>query len=139
MRCFVKVWQKKKPCCIKAVLADLKHGHDRILKHVFLNHFGNVCWKNDYIPYVHWIITWIWLFVNFYYLHWTFGLFQVRRQDAEKMLSNMILASLLLTWDKAMTCMTDSVVYVLILSCFICPGFSVAQVGNYSFIFRDAG
>ena len=70
-----------------------------------------------------------------------FGLFQVGREDAEKMLSNMVLASLLSTWNKAITYVTDSIVYVFILSYFKCPGLlnSVAQVGNYSFIFRDAG
>ena len=36
-----------------------------------------------------------------------FGLLQVGRQDAEKMLSNVVLASLLSTWNKAITYMTD--------------------------------
>ena len=70
-----------------------------------------------------------------------FGLFQVGRQDAGKMLSNMVLASFMLTWNIAITCMTDSIVCVFILSYFKCLGllYSVAQVGNYSFIFRNAG
>ena len=70
-----------------------------------------------------------------------FGLFQVGRQDAEKMLSNMVLASLLSTRNIAITYMTDSIVCDFILSYFKCLGllYSVAQVGNYSFIFRDAG
>ena len=68
-----------------------------------------------------------------------FGLFQVRRQDAGKMLSNMVLTSLLSTWNIAITYMTDSIVCVFILSYFKCLGllYSVAQVGSYSFIFRD--
>ena len=44
-----------------------------------------------------------------------FGLFQVGREDAEKMLPNMVLASLLSTWNKAVTYMTDFIVYVFIL------------------------
>ena len=65
-----------------------------------------------------------------------FGLFQIGRQDAGKMLSNMVLASLLSTWNIA-----DSIVCVFILSYFKCLrlSYSVAQVGDYSFIFRDAG
>ena len=70
-----------------------------------------------------------------------FGLFQVGRQDAGKMLSNMVLASLLSTWNIAITYMTDSIVCDFILSYFKCLGllYLVAQVGNYSFIFRDVG
>ena len=70
-----------------------------------------------------------------------FGLFQVGRQDAEKMLSIMALGSLLSTWNIAITHMTDSIVCVFILSYFKCLRllYSVAQVGNYSFIFRDDG
>ena len=44
-----------------------------------------------------------------------FGLFQVGREDAEKMLPNMVLPSLLSTWNKAVTYMTDFIVYVFIL------------------------
>ena len=44
-----------------------------------------------------------------------FGLFQVGREDAEKLLPNMVLASLLSTWNKAVTYMTDFIVYVFIL------------------------
>ena len=60
-----------------------------------------------------------------------FGLFQVGRQDAGKMLSNMVLASLLSTWNIAITYMTDSIVCDFILSYFKCLGllYSVAQVG----------
>ena len=45
------------------------------------------------------------------------------------------------TWNVAKTYMTDSIVCVFILSYFECLGllYSVAQVGNYSLIFRDAG
>ena len=70
-----------------------------------------------------------------------FGLFQVGRQDAEKMLSIMALGSLLSTWNIAITHMTDSIVCVFILSYFKCLRllYSVARVGNYSFIFRDDG
>ena len=70
-----------------------------------------------------------------------FGLFQVGRQDAGKMLSNMVLASLLSSRNIAITYMTDSIVCDFILSYFKCQGllYSVAQVGNYSFIFRDVG
>ena len=70
-----------------------------------------------------------------------FGLFQIGRQDAGKMLSNMVLASLLSTWNIAITYMTDSIVCDFILSYFKCLGllYLVAQVGNYSFIFRDVG
>ena len=53
-----------------------------------------------------------------------FGLFQVSRQDSGKMLSNMVLASLLSTWNIAITYMTDSIVYVFILS-FLCFSFIV--------------
>ena len=55
-----------------------------------------------------------------------FGLFQVGR---------------LSTWNIAITYMTDSIGCVFILSYFKCLGllYSVAQVGSYSFIFRDAG
>ena len=69
------------------------------------------------------------------------GLFQVGRQDAGKMLCNMVLASLLSNWNIAITHMTDAIVCVFILSYFKCLGllYSVAQVRNYSFIFRDAG
>ena len=43
-----------------------------------------------------------------------FGLFQVGKQDAGKILSNMVLASLLSTWNIAITYMTDSVcVFIL--------------------------
>ena len=70
-----------------------------------------------------------------------FGLFQVGRRDAEKILSNMVLASLLSTWIIAITYMTDSTVCVFILSYFKSLEllYSVTQVSNYSFIFRDAG
>ena len=70
-----------------------------------------------------------------------FGLFQVGRQDVGKMLSNMVLGSLLSTWNIDIAYMTDSIVCVFILSYFKCLGLlcSVAQVGNYCFILRDAG
>ena len=70
-----------------------------------------------------------------------FGLFPVGREDAGMMLSNMVLASLLSAWNIAITYITDSIVFVYILSSFKYLGllFSVAQVGNYPFIFRDAG
>ena len=70
-----------------------------------------------------------------------FGLFQVGRQDTGKMLSKMVLACLFIMCNTVITYMTDSIVFVFILSCFKCLGLlhSVAQVGNYSFIFRDAG
>ena len=42
------------------------------------------------------------------------GLFQVGRQDAGKMLCNMVLASLLSTWNIAITHMNDSIVCVFI-------------------------
>ena len=45
-----------------------------------------------------------------------FGLFQIGRQDAGKMLSNMVLASLLSTWNIAITYMTDLIVCVFILN-----------------------
>ena len=69
-----------------------------------------------------------------------FGLFQVGREDAGMMLSNMVLASLLSTWNIAITYISDSIVCVYILLSFKYLGllFSVAQVGNYPFIFRDA-
>ena len=44
------------------------------------------------------------------------SLFQVSMQDAGKMLSNMVLASLLSTWNIAITYMTDSIVCVFILN-----------------------
>ena len=70
-----------------------------------------------------------------------FGLFQVGRQNAGKMLFNMVLESFLSTWNIATTYMTDSIVCVFNLAYLKCLGllYSVAQVGNYSFIFRDAG
>ena len=70
-----------------------------------------------------------------------FGLFQVGREDAGMMLSSMVLASLLSTWNTAITYITDSIVCVYILSSFKYLGllFPVAQVVNYPFIFRDAG
>ena len=70
-----------------------------------------------------------------------FGLFQVGRQDAGKMLFNMVLESFLSTWNIATTYMTDSIVCVFNLAYLKCLGllYSVALVGNYSFIFRDAG
>ena len=70
-----------------------------------------------------------------------FGLFQVVRRDAGKLLFNMVLASIWSTWNIAITYMTDSIVCVFISAYFKCLGLlcSVAQVGNYSFIFRDAG
>ena len=39
-----------------------------------------------------------------------FGLFQVGREDAGMILSNMVLASLLSTWNIAITYITDSIV-----------------------------
>ena len=39
-----------------------------------------------------------------------FGLFQVARPDAGKLLFNMVLASFLSTWNIAITYMTDSIV-----------------------------
>ena len=70
-----------------------------------------------------------------------FGLFQVGRRDSGKLLSNMILASLLSTWDIVITYMTESIVCVFILPYFKCLRLlcSVSQVGNYAFIFRDTG
>ena len=70
-----------------------------------------------------------------------FLLYQVSRQDAGKLLINMVLASLLSTWNIAITYMTESIVCVFILSYLKCLGSlsSVALLGNYSFIFRDAG
>ena len=44
------------------------------------------------------------------------SLFQVSMQNAGKMLSNMVLASLLSTWNIAITYMTDSIVCVFILN-----------------------
>ena len=41
-----------------------------------------------------------------------FGLFQIGRQDVGKMLSNLVLASLLSTWNVVVTFMTDSIVCV---------------------------
>ena len=51
------------------------------------------------------------------------------------------MASLLSTWNIALTYITDSIVCVYILSSFKYLGllFPVAQVVNYPFIFRDAG
>ena len=71
----------------------------------------------------------------------TFGLFQVSRRNTEKLLFNMVLVFLLSTWNIAITYMTDSIVCGFILPYFKCLGLlcSVAQVGNCSFIFRDAG
>ena len=70
-----------------------------------------------------------------------FGLFQVTRRDAGKLLFNMVLASLSSRWNIATTYMTDSIVCAFILSYFKYLGLlcSVAQVGYYSFIFSDAG
>ena len=41
-----------------------------------------------------------------------FGLFQIGRQDVGKMLPNLVLASLLSTWNVVVTFMTDSIVCV---------------------------
>ena len=69
------------------------------------------------------------------------GLFQVNRRDTEKLLFNVFLASLLSTWNIAITYMTDSIVRVIYLSYFKCLRllYSVAHVSNYYFIFRDTG
>ena len=69
------------------------------------------------------------------------GLFKVAMRDAGKLLFNMVLASFFSTWNVAITYMTDSIVCVFVLSYikFLQLLCSVAQVGNYWFIFRDAG
>ena len=71
----------------------------------------------------------------------TFSLFKVGSHDAGKLLFSKDFSVLLITWSIPITVNANLIICDFILAYFKCLRLlcSVAQVGNYSFIFRDAG